>query len=508
MAVEFVDRVTLFLAAGNGGDGCTSVRREKFKPLGGPDGGNGGDGGDIIFEVDPQTTTLLSYHRSPHIKADNGAAGSGDLRHGAKAGDRIVPVPNGTVVKSRDGEILADLVGAGARYVAASGGRGGLGNAALASTKRKAPGFHLLGTPGEGVDVVLELKTVADIALVGYPSAGKSSLIAALSAAKPKIADYPFTTLVPNLGVVQAGNTRFTVADVPGLIPGAAQGKGLGLDFLRHIERCAAIVHVIDMATWEPERDPVNDLKTIEAELAAYEVDVDPSGDLLPLTQRPTLVALNKTDIPDGKDLADIVRAELNEAGYRTFDISAVSHEGLKELSYAMAEIVLEERSRRAELDDEPARQVIRPAAVDRGGSFTITPENGPEGPVYRVRGDKPERWILQTDFTNDEAIGYLGDRLQRLGVEDELFKQGAHPGDTIVIGPGEDAVVFDWDPTLLGGGEPLGKRGSDSRLEENRRASRAERKAAFHERMDAKAAARAELEAERLAEKAQREAE
>ncbi|WP_293851346.1 GTPase ObgE [uncultured Brevibacterium sp.] len=505
MAIEFVDRVTLHVTAGNGGHGCVSVRREKFKPLGGPDGANGGDGGDVVLRVDDQTTTLLPYHRSPHRKAENGGVGKGDLRHGVNGENLVLLVPEGTVVKTTDGQVLADLMGIGTEFIAARGGRGGLGNAALASTKRKAPGFALLGEPGEERELVLEIKSVADIALVGFPSAGKSSLIAALSAARPKIADYPFTTLKPNLGVVEAGDVRFTVADVPGLIPGAAQGRGLGLEFLRHIERCAALVHVIDMATWESDRDPVTDLQAIESELAEYEVDVMPSGDLLPLTKRPVLVALNKTDLPDGQDMSDMVRSELEAAGYRTFEVSAVSRKGLRELAFAMAELVKEERERRSQIEDAPVRQVIRPIAVDDAG-FDIVREETAEGPMYRVLGSKPQRWVLQTDFSNDEAVGYLADRLERLGVEEQLFSMGAHPGDTIVIGPDDNSVVFDWDPTMVGGAELLGARGTDMRLEEDQRATRKERKAAFHERMDAKAEARAELEAERIAEKRARQ--
>src|SRR4051812_21677767 len=253
MAVTFVDRAVLHVAGGDGGHGCTSVHREKFKPLGGPDGGKGGNGGDVVLAVDPSLTTLLDLHRHPHQRAGNGRPGQGSMRDGAKGEDKRVGVPDGTVVRDADtGVELADLVGAGTSYVVARGGRGGLGNAALASPRRKAPGFALLGEPGEARDVVLELKTVADVGLVGFPSAGKSSLIAAISAARPKIADYPFTTLVPNLGVVSACQTTFTVADVPGLIPGASSGKGLGLEFLRHVERCAAIVHVLDCATLEP----------------------------------------------------------------------------------------------------------------------------------------------------------------------------------------------------------------------------------------------------------------
>ncbi|MEG2778183.1 MAG: GTPase ObgE, partial [Aurantimicrobium sp.] len=234
----FVDNVTLHLKAGHGGNGCVSVKREKFKPLAGPDGGNGGDGGDIVLFSDPQVTTLLSYHRSPHINSPHGGPGMGDHRQGFKGEELVLSVPVGTVVKDPDGTVIADMNVPGMRVVVAPAGQGGLGNAALASTKRKAPGFALLGTKGFEGDVMLELKTLADVALVGYPSAGKSSLVAALSAARPKIADYPFTTLHPNLGVVQAGEVRYTIADVPGLIEGASEGKGLGLEFLRHVERC------------------------------------------------------------------------------------------------------------------------------------------------------------------------------------------------------------------------------------------------------------------------------
>jgi len=248
IVAEFADRVTLQVQAGHGGNGCASIHREKFKPLGGPDGGNGGRGGDVILEVDASSATLLDFHRRPVRRAGNGKQGEGSNRSGGNGTDLIIAVPNGTEVKTEDGEVLADLVGVGTRFVAAAGGRGGLGNAALASPRRKAPGFALKGEPGQQRDLILELKTVADVGLVGFPNAGKSSIIAAMSAARPKIANYPFTTLIPNLGVVEAGEVQFVVADVPGLIPGASQGKGLGHDFLRHVERCSTLVHVLDCA--------------------------------------------------------------------------------------------------------------------------------------------------------------------------------------------------------------------------------------------------------------------
>jgi GTP-binding protein len=456
----FVDRVVLHAAAGAGGHGCTSIHREKFKPLGGPDGGDGGHGGDVVLVVDHNVTTLLEVHHRPHQRAGNGRPGQGSMRAGANGASVEVPVPNGTVVQSLDGEVVADLVGEGTRYVVARGGRGGLGNASLANSARKAPGFALLGEPGEARDVVLELKSVADAALVGFPSAGKSSLVAALSAARPKIADYPFTTLVPHLGVVEAGGTRFTVADVPGLIPGAAQGKGLGLEFLRHVERCAVLVHVLDCATLEPGRDPVSDLEAIEHELEQYRHDA------ARLTTRPRLVVLNKVDVPEARDLAELVRPDLEARGFEVFEISAATREGLRELAYAMARLVEADRAGRPV--EEATRIVLRPRPVDDAG-FTV--EADADG-GFVVRGAKPERWVVQTDFGNEEAVGYLADRLARLGVEKALAEAGAHPGDAVTIGD----VVFDWQPTVL---EQFasGMRGQDARLQSDGRVGATERR-------------------------------
>src|SRR5690242_5046094 len=443
MAVPtFVDRVVLHVAAGRGGNGVASVHREKFKPLGGPDGGNGGPGGSVVLRVDPDVTTLVDYHHSPTRKAEHGGHGAGGHRNGAHGEDLVLPVPDGTVVLDERGQVLADLVGAGTELVVAEGGRGGLGNAALASSKRKAPGFALKGEPGDELTFTLELKVVADIGLVGFPSAGKSSLIAALSRARPKIADYPFTTLVPNLGVVSAGSTTFTVADVPGLIEGASEGRGLGHDFLRHVERCAALVHVIDCATVDPGRDPLTDLDIIEAELTKY---AESTGS--DLSDRPRLVALNKTDVPDAKEIAGFVRADLEARGLEVFDVSAASHAGLRELSFAMAEIVASRRA--ATPVAEVTRIVLRPKAeAGVGREFTITQRDG----QWIVRGDKPKRWVRQTYFSNDEAVGFLADRINRLGVEDELLKLGAKAGDDVIIGDENDAVMFDFDPQIPAG--------------------------------------------------------
>ncbi|MEV0950791.1 GTPase ObgE [Promicromonospora sp. NPDC050249] len=495
---SFVDRVVLHAAGGNGGNGCASIRREKFKPLAGPDGGNGGDGGTVKLVVDANTTTLLEYHHSPHRRATSGTQGMGGDKDGSKGGDLILKVPDGTVVKDLDGNVLADLVGEGAEYVVAAGGKGGLGNRALSSHTRKAPGFALLGEEGDIAEIELEVKTIADVALVGFPSAGKSSLIAAISAARPKIADYPFTTLVPNLGVVQAGQSRFTVADVPGLIPGASEGKGLGLEFLRHIERTAMIVHVLDCATLEPGRDPITDLDVIEEELAKYEGDIGLEGGRVPLGERPRLVVLNKIDVPEARELAEFVKSDLEERGLRVFEISTASHEGLRELKFALAETV--EKARAAAPPPAPAPVVLRPRAVDEA-RFTVRRLGGDEtGYWFEVRGTKPERWVKQTDFNNDEAVGFLADRLAKIGVEDGLFKAGAVAGDEVRIGDPKNAVVFDWEPTLQTGPELLGGRGTDLRLEQNDRPTRGDKRREFNERMDAKTEARRELWTEREA--------
>ena len=447
----FVDRVTLHAAAGKGGAGCVSVHREKFVPLGGPDGGSGGRGGDVILVVDSDVTTLLDFHHSPHRSATSGRQGHGALKNGADGEDLNLGVPNGTVVLSKDGKVLADLIGIGTRFVAAKGGQGGLGNAALSSSRRRAPGFALLGEPGEKRTLVLELKSVADIGLIGFPSAGKSSLIASISAARPKIADYPFTTLAPNLGVVQAGDSRFTVADVPGLIPGASEGKGLGLEFLRHVERCAALVHVLDCGTLEKDRDPLNDFEIIERELKNYSAD---------LSDRPRIIALNKVDLPDGKAIADMVEPQFKERGYEVYQISAAARIGLQELLYAMARTVKEYRTNQSL--EEKTRIVLRPTPVDDRGFKVLANEDG----SFTVIGAKPERWVHQTNFANAEAIGYLADRLASLGVERELFKLGAKAGDEVRIGSDEDSVVFDWEPTIEAGAELLsGPRGDDMRI-------------------------------------------
>ena len=528
---DFVDRVTGHVKGGDGGNGSAGIRREKYKPLAGPNGGNGGKGGSVIFVADPNANSLLDYRFMPHRSAGNGTMGLGDTKDGSQGDDLRLPVPIGTVVftargaegqPKRPGEVLADLRHAGDEFVAAAGGAGGLGNAALANRTRRAPGFALLGEPGEERDVILELKSIADVALVGFPSAGKSSLIAAMSAAKPKIADYPFTTLVPNLGVVQAGDMRYTIADVPGLIPGASQGKGLGLQFLRHIERTEIIAHVIDCATLEPGRDPLSDYYALEQELGEYANDLELPLGAIPIPERPRIIILNKVDMPEAKELAEFVKPEFEKLDLPVYIVSTASHEGLKELNFALANLVTQMRADIAAREEtvEEERVVINPLSEPgqrrRNGrnagvqEFEIEREEDRNGNYwFTVTGTKPERWVVQTNFDNDEAVGYLADRLAKLGVEDALRKNGARPGDEVRIGRGARAVAFDWDPTIAAGAEnldgtQLGSRGRDLRLEaedsRGRRRTNTERRRQYHEMMDARAAVRAAMQAEREA--------
>ena len=527
---DFVDRVTVHVKGGDGGNGAASIRREKYKPLAGPNGGDGGNGGSVIVVADPNVTSLLDYRFAPHRTAGNGTMGKGDDKDGSTGADLVLPVPPGTVVfgaaaNKKEG-LLADLRNAGDRAVVARGGAGGLGNRSLASRARRAPGFALLGEPGEERDIVFELKSIADVALVGYPSAGKSSLIAAVSAAKPKIADYPFTTLTPNLGVVKAEDKVFTVADVPGLIPGAAQGKGLGLEFLRHIERTEVIAHVIDCATLDPGRDPVSDYETLENELKQYEDQLQLPLGAIPIRDRPRVIILNKIDVAEARELAEFVKPDFEGMGLKVILVSTVSHEGLRELAFTLAG--LSEKVRRTIREREvrdgsgkEGRVVLRPlenrsrrrrtGTGTVGVDFSITRHEDADGNFwFTVTGEKPERWVLQTNFDNEEAIGYLADRLAKFGVEDALKAQGARIGDEVYIGTGDNAVGFDWDPTIAAGAEmldssPQSQRGHDARLDaleepRSQRRTNAQRRREYHEWMDAKAAVRAAMEKERKA--------
>ena len=530
---DFVDRVTVHVKGGDGGNGSAGIRREKYKPLAGPNGGNGGDGGSVIFMADSNANSLLDYRFMPHREAESGTMGLGDTKDGSKGADLILPVPggHGRCSKPRDRRASRSIRASSSptcvtRETSSSWPRA----ATVVSATRRWPtapveprASRCLGEPGEERDVILELKSIADVALVGFPSAGKSSLIAAMSSAKPKIADYPFTTLVPNLGVVMAGDMRYTIADVPGLIPGASQGKGLGLEFLRHIERTEIIAHVIDCATLEPDRDPMSDYKALEHELAEYADKLELPLGAIPIPERPRIIILNKVDMPEAKELAEFVKPEFEKLGLNVYVISTASHEGLKELNWALAAMVADMRKEVAKREqaEEEARVVIKPLEEprnrrrrnDEGGTaldFTVERKEAGNGDVwYEVLGTKPERWVMQTNFDNDEAVGYLADRLAKLGVEDELRNKGAKPGDEVRIGKGARAVEFDWDPTIAAGAEmldgaQLGARGVDLRLQEqdgrSQRRTNAERRRQYHEMMDARQAVREAMMAERKA--------
>ncbi len=325
----FVDEIDIFVKGGDGGAGCVSFRREKFVPRGGPDGGDGGDGGSVWLEADPALTTLLDYHYKRHYYAERGQHGEGSNRHGASGSDLTLRVPLGTIVTDRDtSEHLGDLTAPGERLLAIRGSRGGRGNARFATSTNRAPRRADLGRPGPGRWLHLELKLLADVGVIGFPNAGKSTLVSRLSAAKPKIADYPFTTLAPTLGIVRVDDERtFVIADLPGLIPGAAEGKGLGHQFLRHTERTRLLLHMLDL---DPQtgRDPIDDLRVINRELAAYSPE---------LAARPQIVVANKTDLPEAAPRRDKVEQYCGANELSLFAISAVTGAGLKELVRAVA---------------------------------------------------------------------------------------------------------------------------------------------------------------------------
>lgn len=433
---EFVDEASLHARGGDGGSGAVSFRREAFVPRGGPDGGDGGRGGDVVLVADPGVNSLLDLKRGPHRQADKGGNGEGDNRSGGRGDDEVVRVPVGTVVLDRaSGEPVTDLTEPGQRFVAARGGRGGRGNASFASSRRRIPRFAEIGEHGEERSYRLRLKLIADVGLVGFPSAGKSSLIARLSAAKPRIEAWPFTTLTPHLGVMRAGDVGEAVdvvlADVPGLVEGASEGKGLGHRFLRHIERCAALVHVLDTMPFDPDRDPIRDLEVVLAELEAHE----PS-----LLERPAVVALNKVDLPDGRAMAELVRAPLEQRGWEVLEVSAVTGEGLDALRWRLAELVVRAREREEHEAETTDEVVIRMAEEDRG--FEVGRDDAGR---YVVTGPRVERWVQMTPLDNREAARYLQGRLRRAGVERALVEAGAREGDDVVIGD----ALFEFTPEI-----------------------------------------------------------
>ena len=426
---DFVDRVTVHVKGGDGGNGSAGIRREKYKPLAGPNGGNGGDGGSVIFMADQNANSLLDYRFMPHREAGSGTMGLGDTKDGSKGADLILPVPVGTVIfeakgpqgkPKHPGEQLADLRHAGDKFVVAAGGNGGLGNAALANRTRRAPGFALLGEPGEERDVILELKSIADVALVGFPSAGKSSLIAAMSSAKPKIADYPFTTLVPNLGVVMAGDMRYTIADVPGLIPGASEGKGLGLEFLRHIERTKVIIHIVDAAGTEG-RDPIQDIYAINKELEAYNPEI---------AARPQVIAANKIDAiytEDGSDPVAAIRAEFEPKGIKVFPMSAVTGQGVKELLYEVNDMLANIGEETTVFAQEYFPESMTGSVDD---AYTVTYDE--EEDEYVVEGPKIEKMLGYTNLDSEKGFTFFQNFLKDTGILEELEALGIQEGDTV----------------------------------------------------------------------------
>jgi GTP-binding protein len=405
----FVDQVTLFAKAGGGGAGSASVRREPFTPRGGPDGGDGGRGGGVVLRVDPSVFDLSALADRPHVRAERGGPGRRNNRHGAAGADLVLSVPDGTIVRAGD-QVVADLVGEGAEVVVARGGRGGRGSAALASPRHRVPRVAEPGEAGEEVRLELELRLVADVGLVGLPNAGKSTLLSRLTAARPRIADYPFTTLHPNLGVADTTEERFVVADVPGLIEGAHEGRGLGLEFLRHVARCRVLVYVVDVTA----ESPLADLATVRSEVTSF----DPS-----LASRRSVAVGTKADLlpswPTPRDGVDVV-------------VSGETGRGVEEVRLVLAELVSAARA------EEPPRQpfvVLRPAREP----FVVKRE----GDRFRVSGPRVERWVAEVDLDDDEQVAALQRRLVRAGVERRLAESGARRGDEVLIG----GVAFEFEP-------------------------------------------------------------
>lgn len=423
----FVDYARVNVKAGKGGDGMVAFLREKYRPDGGPAGGDGGNGGSIIFEVDEGLRTLLDFRYNRNFRGQPGENGMSKGKYGRGAKDTIVKVPPGTIVRNVEtGQLIADLTEPGQRQVIAKGGRGGRGNIKFATHKNPAPEIAENGEPGEEFEAELELKVIADVGLVGFPSVGKSTLLSVVSKARPKIAAYHFTTLVPNLGMVQApSGTQFVMADLPGLIEGASQGVGLGIQFLRHIERTRVILHVIDMGATEG-RDPFEDYETINRELESYE---------LRLLERPTIIVANKMDVTGAEDNLELFRERLQEkfAGAETpriFPISAVTNEGLSELLDYTAEVL-------AKTDPFP---LYEEEEVEGSVLYRFTPENDDiiitrdPDTTWVVGGERLERLFKMTNFQHDESVMRFVRQLRGMGVDDKLRKRGAKNGDIVRI--------------------------------------------------------------------------
>ena len=414
----FVDEVTIKLIAGKGGDGCTSFRREKYIPMGGPDGGNGGKGGDIIFEVDKGLKTLIDLRYKKIVKADKGVNGKGSTRNGANAEDIIIKVPEGTTVYNADnGLVLADLIHDKERFIVAHGGRGGRGNKAFATHSEPAPKFSELGCPGEEVLVTCELKVLADVGLIGMPSVGKSTILSLISSAKPKVGAYHFTTLNPNLGVVQLKDHRsFVMADLPGLIEGASEGAGLGLQFLRHAMRTRILAHVIDMGSFDG-RDPIEDYKIIRHEIESYNEK---------LKNKKEVVIANKMDLDHAKENLEKFKKAYPQV--KVYEISALENKGLDRMLLDFATMLENIPNDDIYKEDDYEGYVVYKFQNEK--PYTIHNDNG----IWVVEGEEIEKLFKMTRFTEDEAVIRFARKLKGMGVEEELEKLGAKRGDEVQI--------------------------------------------------------------------------
>lgn len=421
----FYDKAKIYVKGGDGGNGIVAFRREKYVPEGGPSGGDGGRGGNVIFRADEGLRTLVDFRYQRHYKADRGEHGMSKGMHGAKGEDMFVRVPVGTVVKEAEtGAVLADFISDGQELVLARGGRGGRGNTRFASNTNKAPNHAEMGEPGEDHWLELELKLIADVGLVGYPNVGKSTLISRVSAAKPKIANYHFTTLVPNLGVVRVNEgTSYVMADIPGLIEGAHTGAGLGHEFLRHTERTRLLVHVLDVSGSEG-RNPLEDFAVINKELELY----NPK-----LAKRVQVIAANKMDIPGAEENLKLLQDELGQE-HEIFPISAATGEGLDRLIYRVAELLDE-----VEDEDPIVEPVDKVTTLDRAPRFTITVEDE----VYVISGKEIEKHYAMTNFENEDSVKRFQSIVKRMGIEDALRKEGAKDGDTVRIKELEFELVY-----------------------------------------------------------------
>ncbi len=422
----FIDEAHIFVKAGDGGAGAISFRREKHVPRGGPDGGSGGHGANIVFEVDEGLKTLLDFKYKRHFKAEKGKHGSGNQKYGASGKDLCLKVPPGTLIRDDEGNILFDLTSKGQRYIAVSGGHGGKGNAYFSSARYKLPTFAQKGEPGKERWLRLELKLLADVGIVGMPNVGKSTFISVISKARPKIADYPFTTLVPSLGVVEADDFSYVVADIPGLIEGAHKGVGLGDAFLRHVDRAGIVLHMLDLSR----EDPVDDFKIIQKELDLYSKE---------LSNRLSFVVGNKTDVLSDEKRIKSVAKYFKSKKIEFFAISAVSHEGLEPLMHALGAKVKQVNETKEITVKEETIQTYKLSEQKLSDFEVIKEKKG----VFVVKGTALERFIVMTDFENEEALGYAQQKLKTIRLDQKLSKAGAKEGDLIRIGLYE----FNFDP-------------------------------------------------------------